>query len=83
MDVNRIKAAIQTTNSVSEIRTILKTAFDNNIVLGTQYLKTWFYNTPFLLKARTALHCFVVVTLKLMGIAEHFHCPLTDIRLGR
>ena len=39
MDVNNIKTAIESAASVTEIRTILKSATDNNITLDTQYLK--------------------------------------------
>ena len=39
MDVNSIKAAIDSVASVSEIRSILKSATDNNIALDIQYLK--------------------------------------------
>jgi Ca2+-binding RTX toxin-like protein len=39
MDVNSIKAAINTATSAHEIKTLLQIATDNNIILDTQFLK--------------------------------------------
>ena len=58
MDVNSIKATIESAVSVTEIRTILKTASDNNIVLDTQYLKDLLSQQSIEVEGKTGITLF-------------------------
>lgn len=58
MDVNSVKTAIEAAALVTEIRTILKTATDNNITLDTHYLKDLLARQAVQVEGKTGMTLF-------------------------
>jgi hypothetical protein len=58
MDVSSVKNAIEAAASVTEIRTILKTATDNNITLDTHYLKDLLARQSIQVEGKTGMTLF-------------------------